>query len=181
MYGQLHEPNVNASAPAIRSISQIAHNIRHGLNGPAIVAPNHEHMAHHHTQHVPQAQSLNQVSVQQQQQQQQPHRQNSRQDKDRINVLAIPSSTVVGSQVIIGDASSSQFTPLSLLLLPQMLIVLNQHRSDPIRPSKVLEMAPSEQSGSATGIPRSHPLSAWPLCSKVQEQSQSGRENASLL
>jgi transcription initiation factor TFIID subunit TAF12 len=107
MYGQFYEPNVNTdSASAIRPISQIAYNIRHGLNGPAIIAPNDEHMAHQHQQHSLPAQSQHQH----QQHQPQPQRQNSRQDKDRINVLAIPATTVVGSQVIIGDASSSPFS-----------------------------------------------------------------------
>jgi hypothetical protein len=117
MYGQFYEPNLNANST--QPISQIAHNIRHGLNGPAIIAPNDEHMAHQH-QHIPQSQSQQHHVPQQQQQQQhhqpqsqpqpQPQRQNSKQDKDRINVLAIPATTVVGSKVIIGDASSSQFS-----------------------------------------------------------------------
>jgi hypothetical protein len=114
MYGQFYEPNLNANPT--QPISQIAHNIRHGLNGPAIIAPNDEHMAHQH-HHIPQSQSQHHVPQQQQHQQQhqpqpQPQRQNTRQDKDRINVLAIPATTVVGSQVIIGDASSSQFSAI---------------------------------------------------------------------
>jgi hypothetical protein len=111
MYGQFYEPNLNANPT--QPISQIAHNIRHGLNGPAIIAPNDEHMAHH----IPQSQSQLHVPQQQQQQQQpqsqsQPQPQRPRQDKDRINVLAIPATTFVGSQVIIGDASSSQFSAI---------------------------------------------------------------------
>ena len=106
MYGQLYELPPNASDPANyqQTISQNSHSVRHGLNGPAILlGPNEdEHMAHAH-QHI----AHGQQQQHQQQQQQQPVRQNSKNDKDRINVLAIPATTVVGTQVIIGDASSS--------------------------------------------------------------------------
>lgn len=90
---QYHNLSPNASAPLSQHIAQNHPNIRHGLNGPAIIVPNDVHMAQA-TQHA----------------QQQPRP--SKQDKGRTTVLAIPSVTVVGSQTIIGDANSSTWSAL---------------------------------------------------------------------
>ncbi|KAG8779127.1 hypothetical protein FRC15_010352 [Serendipita sp. 397] len=87
-------PDVHISA--IHHIPQNITNIRHGLNGPASIVQNDVHMAqaNNHPPVLPRA---------------------PKQEKERINVLAIPSSTVVGSQVIIGDAASMSqrsYTPV---------------------------------------------------------------------
>lgn len=93
---QYHDLPPNASAPLSQQIIQNHPNIRHGLNGPALIVPNDVHMAQA-TQHV----------------QQQPRP--SKQDKGRTTVLAIPSVTIVGSQTFIGDANSMSersYTPV---------------------------------------------------------------------
>src|SRR5258706_682364 len=56
----------------------------------------------------------NQVHPQQQQQQPQPQPQKPQQhqEKDRTSVMAIPSTEVVGNQLAIGDAQSSEYLPL---------------------------------------------------------------------
>src|SRR5258706_11822847 len=54
----------------------------------------------------------NQVHPQQQQQQPQPQKPQQHQEKDRTSVMAIPSTEVVGNQLAIGDAQSSEYLPL---------------------------------------------------------------------
>ena len=88
------------------------------------------HFANHRQQHQihPQQRQRQQRQKRQQRQRRQ-QRQKSQQEKDRISVMAIPSMEIVGNQVVLGNAQSSEYSSLPLNSHAQRLLPTVSERS----------------------------------------------------